>query len=167
MNIVVKQKTEHPDHKLPLDEDIRLTEMSWPVQRIGWALLLLFMLAAVAGLFGNGIFSEVKQHSGEYQIEYERFGRYEMPQQVTIRAKAVDGRVRLVVKQKFTEDYDIDLITPLPKTEHFEDDTIVLEFEANSMVTLVFMLEAQRPGTIKAPITVNGHPFTINQFVYP
>ena len=41
------------DHKeLQLEEDIKWTERSWIIQRIGWVLLLLFVLFAGLGVFG-------------------------------------------------------------------------------------------------------------------
>ena len=156
------------DHsELELEQDLKWTERSWIIQRIGWALLLLFVSSAALGLFGNGILSKVHEQSNEYSLEYDRYGRYEMPQQIKISAPSINDKVVLTVPQSFTENYDIQLLTPQPRIQLFDSSNIVMEFEAKGPVILMFEVEAQQSGRHQAEIFVNNKAFTISQFIYP
>src|SRR6478736_7285825 len=92
-------------NELEIEEDLQLTEISWKIQRAGWVLLLLFVSSAALGVFGNGLLSKVHRQWNEYSVGYERFGRYEMPQQIKIIAPSKDGKVSLTIPQSFTELY--------------------------------------------------------------
>ena len=73
---------EFASRQYPVQEDMAFQRRMWIVQRIGWALLGVISLAALCGLFGNGVLSKRTATGAEMSIEYERFER----------AKATCGR---------------------------------------------------------------------------
>jgi hypothetical protein len=66
---------------LEIEEYIGFQRRDWAVRHIAWAILALVVLAALLGLFGNGILSKANLGDDEMplQLEYERFGRYKAP----------------------------------------------------------------------------------------
>lgn len=156
------------DHKeLPIEEDLKWTERSWVIQRVGWVLLLLFVFGAALGVFGTGILSKVHKQSGEYSVDYERFGRYEMPQEIKIMAPAVNGKIVISVPQSFTENYEIPSSIPQPQNQVFNQTHITLEYPSNGPVLIMFEVEPEKIGSHSADFMINDKVFTISQFIYP
>src|SRR3954470_23977621 len=62
---------------LQIDQALNFQRRFGRVQRVAWWLLALVPVAAIAGLFGDGLFSEVTAGSerGGGTVSYERFGR--------------------------------------------------------------------------------------------
>lgn len=58
----------------------RPRETEWRWERIGWALLVVIVLAEMAGAFGGGVLArtEAVAHEGDarYEVQYQRFNRY-------------------------------------------------------------------------------------------
>jgi hypothetical protein len=154
-------------HELELEEDLKWTEKSWIIQRIGWVLLLLFVGSAALGLFGTGILSKVHRQAGEYSVEYEQFGRFQMPQEIKIMAPSVNGKVVITVPQSFTENYEIPSSIPQPGRQVFENTNLKLEYPSNGPVLIMFEIEAEKTGSHNADLLVNDQVFSISQFIYP
>jgi len=156
------------DHQeLELEEDLKWTERSWVVQRIGWVLLLLFVGSAALGVFGTGILSKVHKQTGEYSVEYERFGRFQMPQEIKIMAPSRNGKVVITVPQSFTENYEIPSSIPQPQRQVFDNSHLTLEYPSNGPVLIMFEIEAEKTGSHTADFFVNEQVFSISQFIYP
>jgi hypothetical protein len=156
------------DHKeLELEEDLKWTERSWVIQRIGWIMLLLFVGSAALGVFGTGILSKVHKQSGEYSVEYERFGRYQMPQEIKIMAPSRNGKIVITVPQSFTQNYEIPSSIPQPERQVFDNTHLRLEYPSNGPVLIMFEIEAEKTGTHTADFLVNDQVFSISQFIYP
>ncbi|HSB93027.1 MAG TPA: hypothetical protein VLC28_07925 [Flavitalea sp.] len=156
------------DHKeLQLEQDLKWTERSWIIQRIGWGLLLSFVLLAALGAFGTGMLSKVHLQSGLYSVDYERFGRFQMPQEFKIMAHARNGKVVVKVPQSFTENYEISSSLPQPSQQLFDSSHIKLEYAANGSVLIMIEVEAEQTGTHNAALIINDQVFSISQFIYP
>ena len=63
-------------HGLQIDQALNFQRRFGRVQRVAWWLLALVPIAAIAGLFGDGLFSEVTAGSQRVggTVTYERFG---------------------------------------------------------------------------------------------
>jgi hypothetical protein len=156
------------DHKeLQLEEDIKWTERSWIIQRIGWVLLLLFVLFAALGVFGTGILSNVHKQSGEYSVDYERFGRFQMPQEIKINAPSKNGKVVITIPQSFLDNYEIPSSIPQPTRQDFDNTYLILEYPSNGPAHIMFEIEAEKTGNHTAEIIINEQVFTFSQFIYP
>lgn len=73
---------------LQLHEDLAHERREWKLQRVGWALMALALLAAVLGLFGHGPLSETASASadGALTVRHQRFERYQAPSEYDIGA---------------------------------------------------------------------------------
>lgn len=65
--------------ELETSQDIDLQSRAWAVQRVGWGVIALTVLAALLGLFGPGLFNNATAGSKEAPLwlEYKRFGRFQ------------------------------------------------------------------------------------------
>ncbi len=77
---------------LQLPEDMRFQRAEWRVQRIGRLLMLAIVIAALAGVFGDGPLATRFHASGDgvLQVEYDRFVRVGASARLLV--KTADGR---------------------------------------------------------------------------
>ena len=85
---------------IDLDQDIDFQQRSWKVQRVGWGLMVLFVLAGLSGLLGTGPLSNVTDgdEGGPLWLEYQRFGRLQAPMSSSWLAKWVDDVPLIIVE---------------------------------------------------------------------
>ena len=59
------------------DGDLAFHSLSWRVERIAWLGMLLILVAALFGLFGDGLLShrQLRTADGSMVLEYDRFGQ--------------------------------------------------------------------------------------------
>jgi hypothetical protein len=57
------------------EENPRFQRREWWFQRVTWALLAVFIGAAVLGAFGSGPLSEAEVENGRLKVAYSRFAR--------------------------------------------------------------------------------------------
>jgi hypothetical protein len=162
--------------------DPRFARIERVLQRIGWALIVVLIGLAAAGLFGGGVLSNrtVRSASGGNEIEltYPRFGRQESNLQMTLevaapQAQGQELRVRLSgdVREKVT----IMGITPEPDTTAFDGDVIVFTWTVESWARpplIVFDYEAHDWRSIGGEIEVMAGQDSVGglsfeQFLFP
>lgn len=149
----------------------------WRLHRVGWAIMAMFLLAALAGLFGGGLLSDATATSqdGRLTVEYERFVRGGGESQLTIRASARDGEdgpVRIALDQGFLTRNEVRSISPEPAAVVASGDRLLYEFDAAAGSSLVVRMDL-RPsagdyGANEATVTDgSGQSVQLWQFVYP
>lgn len=104
---------------LELNEDISFQEREWTAERIGWGALLLVVLLALLGLFGNGPISwtSATSDSGDLEVSFERFGRRGGSQTLTVRAEASaasKGAWEIDISRDYLGAVRMDAMTPQP-----------------------------------------------------
>jgi hypothetical protein len=144
----------------------------WRVQRIGWALLAVFLLLGAAGLFGDGPLSHA--HSGDNDsgsIEYERFTRRGARTDiiVTPAVAGADSVQRVAITASYLQAFKIERITPEPRAVRSAGEHFVYEFAPSAAGAFVsFELEPEQLGRHAAEIIIDGgRPLTIRQLTYP
>jgi hypothetical protein len=159
---------------LEISQDIAYTRKVWRFERIGWGLLALLIIAALAGLFGNGPLSSAQAHSpGGWWLEYERFGRRMSPLTLTLHfpADKLAEQVRVQVDRQYLASCEIQQITPQPAETHLEQGSLVYFFPAaasEDWVEITFYLQPQRFGMLSGQVAVDEHsPVAFGQFIYP
>lgn len=158
---------------LPLDPAFEKWE--WRGERIGWALMLLVILAAMIGLFGKGMLSHASKTAadGSLSIEYERFLHYHDPARlrVVVAANQVrDGQTKVWLSTGYLEAVALQKVTPDPihVEAGSEGHTFVFHVPAGQgPITIMFDLEAEEIGTIEGLFKAGGETLSFSQFVYP
>ncbi|GBD16097.1 hypothetical protein HRbin26_00992 [bacterium HR26] len=162
--------------ELEIEEDLDFQRRMWRVQQIGWALLVLVVVAALLGLFGKGPLSRaVAGGTGvSFTVEYERFGRYKAPMRMTVHigpGVAQQGQIRLWLAREYLDAVQIQQIVPEPVDVLSQEDgtTYVIQVaDSSAPTTVTFDVLAERFGLQVVQIRLGeGQPVRFRQLIYP
>jgi hypothetical protein len=141
------------------------------LQRIGWALLLAFVLAGAAGAFGNGALSRVSVRHPGLTIEYERMLRLLVVSEIRVRFEAPAGAAaRIAVEPTRAPELEVRSVMPEPVSERATALGSVYELAAvpGRALEVVLRCVPRRPGRSAISIHVEGRePVVLRQWVLP
>jgi hypothetical protein len=165
--------------EMEVGQDLEFQRRSWWWQRVGWALMVLTLVAALLGLFGSGGLLAAAEAGGRGSalwVEYNRFGRLDA-EDTTLRvhleqgAASGGGLVRLWLSREYLEGVVIRTITPEPESVEAGPDRFTYVFRASDPsrpVVLTFHLEPDRMGRLPGQIGLEGgQTISFSQFIYP
>lgn len=159
---------------LQLHQNMAHQRREWRVQRIGWALMALLLLAALLGLLGPGPLSRTTAAAGALRVEYNRFEHMQAPSEMRIGlpADAVDGgTVRLRLSRAFVENVQLERIDPQPRANAADGDGFVYEFDTRQSrvpVDVIVRYQYQAFGRMPVRVAIEGGPaMSFEQWVYP
>jgi hypothetical protein len=163
---------------LEVDEDLEFQRKSWTVQRVGWVVMALFVIAAAAGLLGSGPLSHATADvPGVMAVEYQRFARLETSETLTIRlepAAIPAGTVRLSVNREFLDASKVASVLPAPRRVESAAGRLVFVFavaEPRTPMVVTFSIEPQEIGRSQGIIGLESIPepryVTFRKLVYP
>lgn len=164
------------ESRFALNDDVEFDRRQWKVQRVSWWVMLVVLIAALAGLFGNGVLSRARatDAGGSFAVQYERFQRFQLATPLRIRSERVppDGRVRLWLDRKYVQGHEVEWITPRPVHEILAPDRVIYEFTINDParppIEIVIRLRPDDTGLQTARLGLEGGPeVTFHEFVYP
>ncbi len=147
------------------------------VQRIGWILFALLILAALAGLLGHGPLSRAtaEDPASSLRIEYQRFERYQGPTELRLHAapQAVrGGKLKIWLSREFLDNIELEQVVPQPVTAELGSDRQTYVFDAPHLTAETLVVLRYKP-TLKFARTtvragVEGAPeLSFWQFAYP
>ena len=157
-------------HGLQIDQALNFQRRFQRVQRVAWWLLALVPVAAVAGLFGDGLFSEVKAGSERAggTVTYERFGRLSADTKLELELARPSRSTDVAISRAFLDRYEMTEVRPEPLRVETLPDAVVFTFAAAPTGRATFFLQADAVGTSSGTVTVSGGtPVKIEQLVYP
>lgn len=147
---------------LEIDEDLHFQQKEWFFQRIGVALLFLFVLAALLGVTGNGgpmSHGEAGEPGGPVRVEYQRFVRRGGLSTVKLHLRSAPGEVRFWVAASYFEHVRIDSVAPTPELVSVETNRHVYLIRSGSPdVTVTLEVEHEAAGTLDAEVGLVGGP---------
>lgn len=161
---------------LQIDQDLAFSHREWRVQRLGWLLMVLFIVGAAAGLFGGGPLSMARTGTadGRLAIEYDRIARHEGPDllRLEIAPEAViNGTVRLWFDRAYILDRTIASISPEPERSGAADNRLVFEFHVADPARRTLIEFHTKPGAIwrqsGSAGLVGGDSLRFSQFILP
>jgi hypothetical protein len=161
--------------ELAVAEDSGFQRRSWRVQRVGWVLMALLVLAGLAGLLGSGPLSHAKavHEDGVMAVEYQRFARWMAPTQIKVHfgPQAVrDGEVRIWLDRRYVEKTKIEPVVPQPQKVEVGPDRLTYVFAAQAAPgpgTVAFHLEFTTFGLVEGRAGVAGAEIGFRHLVYP
>lgn len=159
---------------LDISEDISFEKKEWTTERIGWTVMIIFVLAALAGLTGPGPLSKAL-YSGRYiSIEYNRFERRQSPTRLVFlpgKQAVTPGTMKLTINREFIESIEIKGIQPEPEHTVLMGDEYQYEFNTGSgeeSTKITFLYEADETGKLPLVITLPGKERAqFSQFIFP
>ena len=156
-------------------EDMAFQRRSWNVQRVGWAVMFVIVVAALAGLFGSGPLSGATAgDASTFQVRYARAIRHRDATQFRIdvpTSRTSQNQVEIAIERSFLEGINLESIIPEPESVEAGADAIVYSFDvggAEQPVTITFNFEPVDIGPTSAIVAVNDErPITLDIFVFP
>ena len=162
--------------KASLDSELPFQRKQWLIERIGWAVMAVLILYALAGGLGGGgplSSAEVVAVDGSARVRYEKFARQLTPNTVEISVtQPPDGRpAQLHVSGSYLTSMAVKSITPQPDATTVAENGYVFVFKRASgagVTKLHLQLEPLQIGSAKGWLIINnGEKLAINQFVFP
>ena len=161
-----------------MDLEVRRNETfqrrEWRVERIGWVLLCVLVLAGLAGFLGPGPFASrtVTSERDLVTVEYDRIGHYEADDSVTFtfsRDAAEEGSVTFRLTGAWTTAVDLQSIVPEPSDQTAVPDGVVLAVPVDGAgpIRVAISFRAQALGNLPARVSVRDDAATFDQFVLP
>jgi hypothetical protein len=153
---------------LQIDQSLDFQRRFQRVQTIAWSVLALLPLAAIAGLFGGGLFSPVTVGGAGAEVSYDRFGRRSVDTQLEVTVPRARPPVAIAISREFLDRYDMSEIRPQPQRVTAYADRLVYTFAALPDANVAFTLQPKRFGPGSGTVTVAGsQPVELHQLVYP
>ena len=161
---------------LEIGQDIDFQRQEWRAQRIGWVVMALIAVAALAGLMGNGVLARATAggSADPLRLEYARFDRMQSPSslQVEVAGEAVTGeQVEVLVDQDYLQGVQIENVVPEPEAVRGAANDVVYVFAVDmpgQPLTVTFDVRhtdfGAKTGRVALP---DGAAIEFGQLVYP
>jgi hypothetical protein len=118
--------------------DPRFGQIERRIQRAGWVIIAIVLIAAIAGLFGGGFFSNTTtRHNSEgheIALTYARFGRAESNLELELQVMAADApapELEVALSGEFLDKVSITGVSPEPESESVQGDAVVYTWEVD------------------------------------
>jgi hypothetical protein len=161
---------------LELEEDFAFQRREWAWERVGWAVILLVLLAALLGLFGVGPLSwAVTGDAGApLRLEYERFGHHEGPTTLRVHlgpGVGSEGTAHIWLDRDYLEGVQVESVTPEPEAVEVGPDRLTYIFQIadpSRPTGVTFYLRMGQIGLRTGRVGLGDEPpLSFRQFVYP
>lgn len=153
----------------------RFQRREWRFQRIGWIVMLLFLISGILGFAGPGLFSYVTTgHDGDpVRLSYHRFEHWnhESVMELTLDPRAVhNGEARIWITSELFHKIELKQIHPAPAKTEAAHDRITYTFaisDTSAPLSVQISYEPDAPGLTRARLGTDGYATDFWQWVYP
>jgi hypothetical protein len=159
---------------IEIEQDLDLERKEWTVERIGWLVMILVIIAALVGLLGSGPFSVGTARVSGLEVEYRRVERKHAPTTLTVRlgeGTASSDEVRFWVSRGFLDSVRMEQVTPDPEAviSGEDRDTYVFKVsQAGGPGRVVFHYQPDGVGSRATKMGVEGAAeVALTTFVFP
>jgi hypothetical protein len=161
---------------LDVSEDIGFEQRFWKIERIGWAVMAMVIVCALAGLLGPGPLSKQRRAdaTGSISAEYNRFDRYQAPTMLRLMVPTnlvENGEVRVSLSAGFVDSIELQHVDPTPEHVETTGDEMTFVFLAPDIAqnaSIVFHYQPNRFGRTPATVAVGKNTMLhLSQFFYP
>lgn len=161
---------------LQVENDPAFQRRTWQIQRIGWAIFAILVLAALAGLLGSGPLSRVEagSESAGLRIGYERFARLHAATELVIRADrrlARNDELVILLSGAAVDGLELSSSMPPPDGTGVAADGVLLRFRTDRQpgeLTIVLHTKPRRAGVLASRIGVRDGPVQdIRHWIFP
>jgi hypothetical protein len=159
---------------LEINQDLKFQKKEWTAERIGWISMLAISIAALLGLFGQGLLSDTTAKNGSLQVHYGRFERLLSVTELEVlvdTSQVKDGEINLQLDRHWLSYYNVQRINPEPDQSELSPEYVTYTFsvgQGDGMLEIAYNLQAMRVGVSRGEIAVKDGPaLKFNQLIYP
>jgi hypothetical protein len=151
------------NNELAVGSDPEFQRLWVRAERVIWSLLILFLAAAFAGLFGRGPLAnaEARAADGSFAVKYERVQRYASPSVITVEFQPEgiqNGQILLWVSDSLVKPLGNQRVVPQPLRSELRDGGILYTFPANPpSESIEFQTQPTGVGRSELEIRIPGH----------
>ena len=163
-----------PESDLDLQENVGIERRGWRVQRAAWLAMLVVVLAALGGLFGNGPLSWSTRTStdGDLRVTYDRFARLGGNAELGIdlgTSSDESSNVAIEIERSYLEAVVVQSVTPQPDSVESAGEFLRYVFRADSgsPLRVVFEVEPDSAWSASGRVRAGGDDVELDMFVYP
>lgn len=158
-----------------IEEDITFQQREWTVQRVGWIVMTLLVVAALLGLTGGGgpIASATNRATdGALNLRHARIERAQASTQLDVDLATGRGdQVALWIDNQFLSEIELESVRPEPIETRAGADRQIFVFavaDDTSEIQVTFQYRPQGPGSLAGSIgIVEGQEVGLRQLVVP
>ncbi|MBW8889426.1 MAG: hypothetical protein JF616_16845 [Fibrobacteres bacterium] len=160
-------------HLPGLERALPYHHKEWVFQRLGWALLALFLTAAGTGLLGPGGVFAGSSGPDAFRVSFDRFGRREAALGFTAACRPPAGgrTLRLAFSEACLRDAEIQWMRPQPDTsvavEHGGLTYVFRRDPDAEEIEIAWSLKPQFAGTRACHIATEGAYADFRQWIWP
>jgi hypothetical protein len=158
---------------LDINQDLDVQARMWKIQRIGWVVMGLILLAALIGLFGSGPISratEGEENSG-FMVQFERFGRSRGPSELRFLVRPDrDGRLSVWISDAYLSRLTVHQMVPWPDGMIPMEGGVRFDWRTSGSdwVQIICSVEVTSFGFLSGEMrSLDRAPIYIRQFIYP
>ncbi|MCE5977593.1 hypothetical protein LVS58_11685 [Pseudomonas sp. JR33AA] len=159
--------------RYPIREDLPMQKRVWCFERVGWYVLVVIILLALAGLFGNGPLSDAESISqdGRLKVEYQRLSRSSTTDNLFITVQGIPGQpVRVELEGSLLREASIETLQPEPQLSMSHGPSLVWQLGTSNdgMATLYLTLRSEHVGTLEGVVRAGpSSEVHFSTFLYP
>jgi hypothetical protein len=147
----------------------------WAMQRIGWAIMAVIVLAALLGLLGGAgplSLASVRTEDGSLQLEYLRFIHLLEPNQLRLYVQTAPAQdeLRIRLNDDYIHSFGVDSISPEPESVEASEDSLIYVFQVSpeERVEIVFHLNPIEAANLHGRIGLeDGRTIEFDQIIFP
>ncbi len=161
------RKPETVKHSLELEESFDLHKKSWIIQRIGWLLMLVFVICAASGLFGDGPASNEIKVSGANSVEFQKYGRYDANMEIRVHLNSMGDIAQLSIPQHYFQNMELEKMVPEAELQQVMNGNNVYSFSADKPFEVTLYVKPKKIGSIEAWVGLNNTAAQLTHYIYP
>lgn len=151
---------------------VRTQRREWRIERIGWLLMGLTVLAGLLGLFGGGPLAHRSRHAGGLTLNYDGMVRTKAPSRIALEIASTGDEtpVRVWLRESYMATVQLQHIVPQPLLSFTDSGRLVMDFAAipgGGPLAVIVEIEPTRIGGHHAMVGVGSDSIGFEQFVFP
>ncbi|MFN8592789.1 MAG: hypothetical protein U0031_15120 [Thermomicrobiales bacterium] len=157
-----------------VEQDLAFQRREWRLQRVGWSLMLLIVIAGLLGLLGPGPLSWTNATAGPLTVNYQRFIHRSAPSEfeVLVAPEAfADDAVTVWLGGSFIERVDMEQVFPEPESMDAAADRVVYHFAVDANggpARIEFDFQPREAGPTQLQVGVHNAALQdLNLMVFP
>ena len=160
---------------LERDQRDAVLQREWRFERVGWVALALVLVAALLGVFGNGVVAAASARSadGLTVLRYDRIVRQDASSQLELRlaaAPVADSVVIVSLTDEYLATTDVERVMPEPIRVRASSGRVefhLLRLDPSRPMTVRFSIRPMAAGTRRAVFAAGDRTLSFRQLVLP